>query len=50
MVYHFDVKCMSLGQAFHVVCIVLISAEYKNAFMILLFEHCRLLAVKMEFR
>ena len=50
VVYHFDVKCMSLGQAFHVVCIVLISAEYKNAFMILLFEHCTLLAVKMEFR
>lgn len=49
-VHHLDVKCMRLEQAFHLVCIVLISTEYKNALMILISEHHTFLAIKIHFR
>lgn len=49
-VHHLDVKCMSLEQAFHIVCIVLISTEYKNALVLLIYEHCTFLTMKMDLR
>lgn len=48
MVHHLNVNCISLGQAFRLVCTVLISINYKKS-LVVFYEHYTFLATKIDF-
>lgn len=50
IVQHLDIKCMSLGPVFHLVCIVLVPIDYENALVLMIYEHCMFPAMKIDFR
>lgn len=49
MIHHLNVNCISLGQAFHLVCTVLISINYKKS-LVVFYEHYTFFAMKIDFR
>lgn len=50
IVQHLDIKHMSLGPVFHLVCIVLVPIDYENTLVVMVYEHCTFLAMKIDFR